>query len=83
MEQVILVIGSVTRAQRAAELLTRQGIRCHLFRAPQQLSSSGCSYAVCVAVTQGKRAHELLVSAGLSIQGIYEKKNEEYREAAI
>lgn len=83
MEQVLFTFGSVTKAQRAVALLSGQGIRCGIFRAPLQLGQSGCAYAVYIAKKQLKKGLELLLAEKLLPRGIYEKTEAGYREVAV
>lgn len=46
MELCLMIARSVTYAQRMQSALARAGIRCQIFRAPRELSESGCAYAV-------------------------------------
>lgn len=46
MEQHLIIAQSITYAQRMQSALARAGIRCQIFRAPRELSESGCAYAV-------------------------------------
>ena len=46
MEHYLIIARSSTYAQRMQRALSRAGIRCRIFRAPSDLTSSGCAYAV-------------------------------------
>ena len=46
MEHYLIIARSITYAQRMQRALSRAGIRCRIFRAPRDLTSSGCAYAV-------------------------------------
>lgn len=46
MEHCLMIARSVTYAQRMQSALARAGIGCQIFRAPRELSESGCAYAV-------------------------------------
>ncbi|MEG1657509.1 MAG: DUF3343 domain-containing protein [Oscillibacter sp.] len=46
MEYYLIIARSVTFAQRMQSALVRAGISCQIFRAPRNLSESGCAYAV-------------------------------------
>ena len=46
MEHYLIIPRSITDAQRMRRARCRAGIRCRIFRAPRDLTSSGCAYAV-------------------------------------
>lgn len=46
MEYYLMIARSVTLAQRMQSALVRAGISCQIFRAPRNLSESGCAYVV-------------------------------------
>ena len=46
MEHYLIIARSITYAQRMQRALSRAGIRCRIFRAPRDLTSSGCAYGV-------------------------------------
>ena len=46
MENYLMIARSVTHAQRMELALHRVGMRCRVFRAPRELTESGCAYAV-------------------------------------
>jgi len=83
MDQVLFTVRSVTRAQRMAALLSRRGVRCAIFRAPAQLSDSGCTYAVRLEQRQLNAAMEILSVEGLAPLSIYEKTDSGYREVFL
>lgn len=64
MEFAILVIGSVTYAQRARNLLKTRGITASLVRA----RASGCSYGVRLDKRERERALALLQEAGIKTE---------------
>lgn len=46
MTQYLILCRSLTHAQRSARFLERQGILVNVTKAPQGLSSRGCTYAL-------------------------------------
>ena len=46
MTQYLIMCRSLTKAQSSAKLLERAGITAAVVKAPQNLSSGGCGYAV-------------------------------------
>ena len=46
VEHYLMIVRSVTYAQRVQRALSRAGIRCQILRAPRDLSDAGCAYAV-------------------------------------
>ena len=55
MNEILFIARSVTHAQRMVRALEQCGIRSFLFRAPAGLTGGGCSYAVKVRGSGGRR----------------------------
>ena len=71
MEQYLIIARSITYAQRMQRALSRAGIRCRIFRAPRDLTSSGCAYAVELAPPDLSAALLILRSEHLDPVQIY------------
>lgn len=69
MYDLYLTVRSVTRGQKARELLAGAGIRCRLTRAPRAIAPQGCAYALALRRADGSRAAALLEQAGVSVEG--------------
>lgn len=46
MDMCYITFRSVTLAQRAESILTREGYRCHLQRTPRWMEQRGCGYGL-------------------------------------
>lgn len=56
MEHYLILARSVTYAQRMQRALDRAGIRCQIYRAPRDLTDSGCAYVLRIAIADLSRA---------------------------
>ena len=72
MSQYLIMCRSLTYAQRASRLLERAGITAVIIKAPQQLTGSGCGYAVSIRRNL-ETAVNILRSANASFGKLYEK----------
>ena len=61
-----LLFQSLSRSQRAASLLRRQGIYCTVTKAPQGTVPGGCAYGVKLAERKLTAALELLQREGIA-----------------
>ena len=83
MTQYLIMCRSLTYAQKSARLLERAGITAAVVKAPQNLSSGGCGYAVSVHRRQNE-AVAVLKSRNIPIGKIYVKNEyEHYREVML
>ena len=73
---------SLTAAQSARNDLYRAGIETRIQRAPQEVSSLGCAWAVRVPAADGLRAAALLRAALRPISGVYRLHPNGYLEEA-
>ena len=80
MEQYLIIARSVTYAQRMQMALDRAGIRCQIFRAPRELTTLGCAYAVQLQAGELSRALPVLHRAFLDPVQIYVSQSGFYRE---
>ena len=71
MEQCLIMCRSLTYAQAAMRTLERGGIAVYLMRAPQSISTAGCSYGVKVPAHRLKECLELLHRNNRQIGKIY------------
>ena len=66
MEQITIVIGTVTQAQRARALLGGRGIPSSLARA----RTGNCVYAVRLDASRAERAREILSENGIKAETV-------------
>ncbi|MBR5491183.1 MAG: DUF3343 domain-containing protein [Oscillospiraceae bacterium] len=84
MESYIIMCRTITYAQRAQRLLDRAGIRANIVKAPQGLTSEGCSYGIRVSKAKGHRATEIMRGAGIKLgKSFYQTPDGEIREIEI
>ena len=83
MSIYLITFRSLTHAQRAARLLERGGVTATVIKAPQDLSSSGCAYAVTLRGRPGE-ALTRLRGAGLKIGKVFRREADGgYTEVAL
>ena len=82
VESYLLLVRSVTYAQRVQKVLSRTGVHSQIFRAPRTITELGCAYAVYVsaadvsAVLKVLREHALFPVKIFSVQqGTYREVN--------
>ena len=71
MEHYLIIARSITYAQRMQRALGKAGIRCRIFRAPRDLTSSGCAYAMELAPPDLSAALQILRREHLDPVQIY------------
>ena len=49
MEHYLILARSITHAQRMQRILSGAGVRTQVYRAPRELTESGCAYVLQVA----------------------------------
>ena len=82
--QILLMCRSLTYAQRSARALSRAGITASVMRAPKAISTHGCGYCAAVSEKNGRRALEILETAGMRPEKIYRKNPDgTWEEAAL
>ena len=79
MPQVLILCRSLTHAQRSARLLERKGIFSAVVKAPQGLSSRGCTYALSLRKKVGE-AVDILKKNDMLTGKLYRQNGEEYVE---
>ncbi len=82
MFSYLFTFRSLTAAQSGRNDLYRAGIETRIQRAPQEVSSLGCAWAVRVPAADGLRAAALLRTALRPISGIYRLHPNGYLEGA-
>ena len=82
MFSYLFTFRSLTAAQSARNDLYRAGIETQIQRAPQEVSSLGCAWAVRVPAADGLRAAALLRAALRPVSGTYRLHPNGYLEEA-
>ena len=82
MFSYLFTFRSLTAAQSARNDLDRAVIETRIQRAPQEVSSLGCAWAVRVPAADGLRAAALLRAALRPISGVYRLHPNGYLEEA-
>lgn len=80
MEHYLIIARSVTFAQRMQKALGRSGVRCQIFRAPRELTDSGCAYAVQIRTSDLNIALQVLHRENLDPIQIFLTQRGFYRE---
>lgn len=83
MEHYLIIARSVTYAQRMQMALERAGIRSQIFRAPRELTTLGCAYAVQIQEQDLPQALPVLHRAFLDPVQIYVTQRGVYREVDL
>ena len=83
MEHYLILTRSVTYAQRIQRVMTGAGIRCQMFRAPRELSDSGCGYALKLNGASLAGALNAIYGAGLGPVQVFLYQQGMYREVAV
>ena len=71
MKCYYITFRSVTFAQRAEKLLTRQDIRCSLQRTPRWMEEQGCGYALRLWTQEPEKAVQLLRRQNIPMRRLY------------
>lgn len=83
METYVLIARSITYGQRMQRVLLRGGIRASVYRAPRDISDTGCGYGVEIGAEWVLCGLELLQRAGLVPSRIYRKVQNVYQEVKL
>ena len=83
MDYYLIIARSVTFAQRMQRALTREGLRCQIFRAPRELTEMGCAYALRISVSDLIPALTVLHRASLNPVQIFLYQKGLYQEVRI
>lgn len=71
MKFYYITFRSVTHAQRAEQILQKQGIRCSLLRTPKWMESQGCGYSLRLWTSDVTQGVEALRKAGALMRKVY------------
>ena len=80
MEHYLILARSVTYAQRMQRALAKVGVRCQFFRAPRDLTESGCAYVLRVALPDLSRALDAIYRDALGPVQIFLYQHGVYQE---
>ena len=81
MTEYLILCRSLTHAQRSVRLLERRGILAAVTKAPQELSSRGCAYAVSLR-RKLEEAVQILRKQEMLTGKVYRKSGSAYIEVA-
>lgn len=76
----LIVLKSITYAQRASGVLSRLRIPLGIIKPPVSLGKGSCSYALKIKYTDMKKAVEAVRAANIPISGVYTLEEGFYRE---
>lgn len=71
MFEYLFTFRSLTAAQSARSVLSADGIRAPVGRAPKRMSANGCGYTLRVSARDGIRALHLLKEKGTEYAHLY------------
>ena len=71
MQYGLITFRSVTPAQRAQNMLRREGISCALQRTPRYLESQGCGYGLRLPLSEAASGAQRLRRAGIDYRKAY------------
>lgn len=80
MEQYLILARSVTYAQRMQRALVQAGIRCHIARAPRDVTDLGCAYVVSLGYGDLVSALTILRKEGIGPLRVFSPQRDGYRE---
>lgn len=83
MDYCMITFRSVTSAQRAENLLRKEGIACILQRTPRVLADQGCGYSIRLKYGYLHRATELLRQKGVAYRKAYTMEEGSPREVSM
>ena len=83
MDFCMITFRSVTPAQRAENLLRKEGIACILQRTPRVLADQGCGYSIRLKYRYLHRAMELLREKGIAYRKAYTMEEGSLREVSL
>ena len=76
MYELFVTFRSVTYGQKGRDVLTQNGIRCRLQRAPREIAPSGCAYALALSERDGNLARAILERAGIRSAGSWLRRSD-------
>ena len=66
------VIGSVTQAMRAQNVLTKAAVRAEVIKVDSTITGKGCAYAVVYSCAQADHVKMILKDAGIRVRKYYD-----------
>lgn len=79
----LIVMKSITYAQRASGILMRIGISSAIIKPPVSLGKGSCSYALKIKYTDLGRAIAALKGSNIPISGVFTLEEGYYREVSV
>lgn len=71
MDRFVIMCRSISYAQRGERLLGRNNIGSYIVKAPQHITSEGCSYGLRVGEKNWDKALTVLKNAGIRVGKIF------------
>ena len=71
MEKYVVMCRSLSYAQRGQRLLAANNVLCSVIKAPQRVSSEGCSYGLRVKALDIDKSVLILKSSGIKVGKIF------------
>ena len=79
---IILMLRSLTTAQKAVKILQSSGIFASVTKAPQNMNPGGCTYGAKIAERNLQRALTILSNANIDVRKIIETDGIRSREVS-
>jgi len=76
MEKIVIMCRSISYAQRGERLLERSNISASIVKAPQSVTSEGCSYGLRVGEKNKGKAIVILKNSGIRIGRIFKLESD-------
>lgn len=73
MNRCVAVVGPMTRAMRAQQVLASAAIRVEVIKADSAKAGRGCAYAIAYSCHQEESVRRILRDAGIHLRGFYEE----------
>lgn len=73
MGKPLIIIGSITQAMKARDILNKRGIKSEVVRTPRRDISGSCNYSVYVR-SNPDMAEGILVKSGIKVLGRIDKE---------
>ncbi|MBE7029942.1 MAG: DUF3343 domain-containing protein [Ruminococcaceae bacterium] len=76
MDNVLILLASITSANRLVYLLAREyGVHANVIQTPKAIATGGCSYCVRVRREYLQKAWDLVKKLGASTKGAFDERD--------
>lgn len=79
----LIIVKSITYAQRALGILSRNGISSNIIKPPVSLGKGSCSYALKIKEINPEKAVSVLKSSNIPISGVFAINGGNYKEVNV